>query len=46
LDGGDQFQGTFWFFVYEGMAEALVMEELGYDAMVSVILDTDVITLS
>ncbi|KAF6021267.1 hypothetical protein EB796_020421 [Bugula neritina] len=33
LDGGDQFQGTFWFFVYRGMAAALVMKELGYDAM-------------
>ena len=35
LDGGDQFQGTFWFYVYKGMAAAQFMKKLGYDAMVS-----------
>ena len=34
LDGGDQFQGTFWFYVYKGMAAAQFMKKLGYDAMV------------
>ncbi|XP_067950858.1 snake venom 5'-nucleotidase-like [Watersipora subatra] len=33
LDGGDQFQGTFWFYVYRGMAIAQFMKKLRYDAM-------------
>lgn len=38
LDGGDQFQGTFWFYVYQGEATAYFMQKLGYDAMVSLVL--------
>lgn len=34
LDGGDQFQGTQWFYHYEGDATAHFMNLLGYDAMV------------
>ena len=47
LDGGDQFQGTFWFYVYKGMAAAQFMKKLGYDAMVCEIpLDIIVILFS
>ena len=35
LDGGDQFQGTTWFELYNGYEAAHFMEKLGYDAMVS-----------
>ena len=35
LDGGDQFQGTFWFHVFGGEATSYFMKKLGYDAMVS-----------
>ena len=34
LDAGDQFQGTVWFNVYEGLATAQFMNMLRYDAMV------------
>lgn len=34
LDGGDQFQGSFWFYVYQGQATAYFMKRLSYDAMV------------
>ena len=37
VDGGDQFQGTFWFHVFRGQAAAQFMKRLGYDAMVSFI---------
>ena len=40
LDGGDQFQGTFWFQVYRGQASAQFMRRLGYDAMVSKLCDS------
>ncbi|KAJ8023884.1 5'-nucleotidase [Holothuria leucospilota] len=33
LDGGDQFQGTQWFYFYEGAATSHFMNKLGYDAM-------------
>ncbi|KAJ8023877.1 5'-nucleotidase [Holothuria leucospilota] len=33
LDGGDQFQGSQWFYHYEGAATAYFMNQLGYDAM-------------
>eukprot|EP01134_Creolimax_fragrantissima_P002752 CFRG2752T1 len=32
LDAGDQFQGTLWFYVYEGQAAAHFMNDLQYDA--------------
>ncbi len=35
LDAGDQFQGTVWFNVYEGMASAFFMNMLRYNVMVS-----------
>ena len=35
LDGGDQFQGTLWFYVYEGHSASFFMNKLGYDVMVS-----------
>lgn len=34
LDAGDQFQGTQWFYFYEGAATSHFMNKLGYDAMV------------
>jgi 5'-nucleotidase len=34
LDGGDQFQGTFWFFFLKGRGAATFMNKLGYDVMV------------
>ena len=34
LDGGDQYQGTFWFFVFQGQATAFFTKHIGYDAMV------------
>lgn len=34
LDAGDQFQGTLFFTVFKGKANAVVMNRLGYDAMV------------
>lgn len=34
LDGGDQFQGTLWFYYHQGLAAAYYMQLLGYDAMV------------
>ncbi|KAJ8023878.1 5'-nucleotidase [Holothuria leucospilota] len=33
LDGGDQFQGTPWFYFYRGLAASHFMELMGYDAM-------------
>ncbi|ESP03128.1 hypothetical protein LOTGIDRAFT_82528, partial [Lottia gigantea] len=33
LDGGDQFQGTTWFYKYGGNVTAYFMNLLGYDAM-------------
>lgn len=33
LDGGDQFQGTQWFYFYQGRATSHFMNRLGYDAM-------------
>eukprot|EP00127_Corallochytrium_limacisporum_P006029 Clim_evm18s216 gene=Clim_evmTU18s216 len=33
LDGGDQFQGTLIFTVFEGLVAAQMMEAVGYDAM-------------
>ncbi|XP_071505522.1 snake venom 5'-nucleotidase-like [Diadema antillarum] len=33
LDGGDQFQGTMWFFIYKGDATSHFMNIVGYDAM-------------
>ena len=38
LDGGDQFQGTLWFYVYEGHSASFFMNKLGYDVMVSFFL--------
>lgn len=35
LDGGDQFQGTNWFYVHRGKAAAHFTNKLGYDVMVS-----------
>lgn len=35
LDAGDQFQGTLWFYHFQGTATSHFMNELGYDAMVS-----------
>ena len=35
LDGGDQFQGTLWFYVHRGKATAHFVNMLGYDVMVS-----------
>ncbi|XP_072037104.1 snake venom 5'-nucleotidase-like [Amphiura filiformis] len=32
LDAGDQFQGTNWFFLYQGSATSYFMNKLGYDA--------------
>lgn len=37
LDAGDQFQGTLWFYKYGGELLSWAMNQLGYDAMVSVI---------
>ena len=34
LDGGDQFQGTTWFHVYDGDEAAHFMNRIQYDAMV------------
>ncbi|MGL4820534.1 MAG: bifunctional metallophosphatase/5'-nucleotidase [Bacilli bacterium] len=34
LDAGDVFSGTLWFNVYEGKADADIMDMIGYDAMV------------
>lgn len=34
IDGGDQFQGTLWFYYHKGKAAAYFMELLEYDAMV------------
>ncbi|XP_078001428.1 snake venom 5'-nucleotidase-like [Glandiceps talaboti] len=33
LDGGDQFQGTLWFYNYKGKAASHFMNRIGYDAM-------------
>nr|CCC15148.1 ecto-5'-nucleotidase [Fredericella sultana] len=33
LDAGDQYQGTFWFYVHRGNITAHFMRRLGYDAM-------------
>ncbi|XP_030854118.1 5'-nucleotidase [Strongylocentrotus purpuratus] len=33
LDGGDQYQGTMWFFIYKGAAASHFMNMIGYDAM-------------
>jgi 5'-nucleotidase / UDP-sugar diphosphatase len=33
LNGGDTFQGTLYFNVYEGLAEAAFMNQIGYQAM-------------
>ncbi|XP_038059746.1 snake venom 5'-nucleotidase-like [Patiria miniata] len=33
LDGGDQFQGTMWFYLYKGQATSHFMNITGYDAM-------------
>ncbi|CAH1776836.1 unnamed protein product [Owenia fusiformis] len=33
LDAGDQFQGTIWFYAFEGRATSQFMNEMGYDAM-------------
>ena len=38
LDAGDVFTGTLWYHVYRGNATSKFMNELRYDAMVSVIL--------
>lgn len=35
LDGGDQFQGTQWFYYYQGRAAAYFMNQMSYTAMVS-----------
>ncbi len=35
LDAGDQFQGTNWFFLYEGRSTSYFMNKLGYDVQVS-----------
>ena len=35
LDGGDQFEGTLWFYVYDGHSASFFMNKLGYDVMVS-----------
>ena len=35
LDAGDQYQGTYWFYVYGGNVTSTFMNWLGYDAMVS-----------
>ena len=35
LDGGDQFQGTNWYYVHRGKAAAHFANKLGYDVMVS-----------
>lgn len=35
LDGGDQFQGTLWFYIYKGSEAAHFMKRLQYDCMVS-----------
>ena len=34
LDGGDQYQGTVWFYLYQGRAASYFTNELQYDAMV------------
>ena len=34
LDAGDQFQGTNWFYLYQGEATSYFMNRLGYDVMV------------
>ena len=39
LDGGDQYQGTMWFNVYKGKEARIFMNDLGYNAMVSVKVD-------
>lgn len=36
VDAGDQYQGTIWFYKYEGNVTVHFMNELGYDVMVSV----------
>ncbi|XP_071801378.1 snake venom 5'-nucleotidase-like [Asterias amurensis] len=33
LDGGDQFQGTMWFYLYKGRATSHFMNAIGYDVM-------------
>ncbi|XP_019644883.1 PREDICTED: 5'-nucleotidase-like [Branchiostoma belcheri] len=33
LDGGDQFQGTLWFYFYSGLVTAQFMNKMQYDAM-------------
>ncbi|CAH1776837.1 unnamed protein product [Owenia fusiformis] len=33
LDAGDQFQGTVWFYAFEGLATAQFMNDMQYDAM-------------
>lgn len=38
LDAGDQYQGTLWFYTFEGNITAHFMNELKYDAMVSKII--------
>ena len=35
VDGGDQFQGTTWFYYYEGKEASHFMNKLKYDVMVS-----------
>jgi len=37
LDAGDQFQGTFWFYVFGGEATSFFMKKLGYDVMVRMV---------
>lgn len=39
IDGGDQFQGTLWFYYHKGKAAAYFMELLGYDAMVRMFIN-------
>lgn len=39
LDAGDQFQGTMWFYYYGSELVSWAMNELGYDAMVSIFIN-------
>ena len=36
LDGGDQFQGTLWFNIFQGKAVSYFTNMIGYDAMVRI----------
>lgn len=38
LDAGDQYQGTQWYSVYQGVATVHFMNKLGYQAMVSMVV--------